>query len=169
MAVQRDSPISFNIKNITGDTMTVTAHPSYPLSNVIIENGIISSPSNQYEFFHNEEMINPLFSLSHLKINDGDTVFFIQKKSTNDISTRVLRGPKRLLSAEQRIGSVDYYDFDPEFEEQLNIPVRAKTRPTITPPKSTCISTEPLPNYFQKSEKQNVEFWNNLEKKFVRK
>ena len=160
MAVQKDYLITFNIENISGDAMTVTAHPDTPLSIVITENGIISSHCSQYRFFHKEELINPLYSLNYLGIADGDTVLFIQNKSTNDIPTRTYN------RRAHRTESVDVIDLAPEFDEQFNIPVRAKTRPTITPPRPDAISTQPLPNLFPKSEKQNTEFWNNIYTKF---
>ena len=168
MAIHRLPQIHFRIQLLSGEIKPITADPTLPLSIVAKENGVAPEKS-PFIFYHNGSIINPLYSLSALKINNNDTIICIEKREKKS-SKRTAHSSPLTYSPEyvrQTTSASSSQFFDDDYFGPFAQPERAKTRPTIIPPPPVSLSRDPLPMVFPNTDpQQNANFWKSIERRF---
>ena len=178
MACSKRSPITFNVKLISGETRTIAADQSEALSAAVSAHGVCPDQNDHFIYYHRNAVVSPYFSIGRLEIEDGDTLVLIEPKENKKqkqmkkslTSSKSIDNLHSFLNEKTASPPMNYADDFYVLSQSTSNPCftdRFSNRKTIVPKPPRTISRDPLPMCFQHTAADNDRFWTNLQNSFV--
>ena len=178
MACYKRSPVTFNVKLISGEMRTISADQSEALSSAVSAHGVCPDQNDHFIYYHRNAIVSPYFSIGKLQIEDGDTLVLIEPKENKKqkqmkkslTSSKSIDNLHSFLNEKNASPPMKYADDFYILSQSTSNPCftdRYSNKKTIIPKPPRTISRDPLPMYFPPTPQDNDNFWSNLQNSFL--